>query len=74
MIGLTRISNGEDADGFAFIVESTRSLMPAMEALGIATAADIGIETLQQRLLDEAGAGDPCIFYPRLVGAWARVS
>src|SRR5690606_13501041 len=33
MIGLTRISNGEDADGFAFIVESTRSLMPAMEAL-----------------------------------------
>jgi len=49
--------------------------MPAMEALGIAGAAEIGIETLHERLIDEAQASDdPCIFYPRLVGAWARVS
>ena len=75
MIGLTRISNDQDVDGFEFIVESTRSLMPAMEALGIAGAAEIGIETLHERLIDEAQASDdPCIFYPRLVGAWARVS
>ncbi|WMT86740.1 class I SAM-dependent methyltransferase [Pelagibacterium sp. 26DY04] len=74
MIGLTRISNRDDVDGFAFIVESTRSLLPAIEALGIATAVEIDIDTLHQRLLDEARAGDPCIFYPRLVGAWARVS
>lgn len=74
MIGLTRISNGQDVDGFAFIVESMRSLAPAMEALGIAKPEDLGIDTLHQRLLEEASRGDPCIFYPRLVGAWARVS
>lgn len=75
MIGLTRISNDQDVDGFAFIVESTRSLMPAMDALGIASTEEIGIETLHERLTDEAQSGeDPSIFYPRLVGAWARVS
>lgn len=75
MIGLTRISNDQDVDGFAFIVESTRSLMSAMEALGIASAAEIEIDTLHERLINEAQAGDdPSIFYPRLVGAWARVS
>lgn len=73
MIGLTRIGNDQDVDGFAFIVESTRSLAPAMAALGIATAEDIDIDTLHDRLIAEAQTGeDPCIFYPRLVGAWAR--
>lgn len=75
MIGLTRIGNDQDVDGFEFIVESTRSLTSAMETLGIASAAEIEIETLHERLIHEAQAGtDPCIFYPRLVGAWARVS
>lgn len=75
MIGLTRVSNDQDVDGFEFIVESTKSLMSAMEALGIASAVEIDIETLHDRLIEEAQAGhDPCIFYPRLVGAWARVS
>ncbi|WP_417582826.1 class I SAM-dependent methyltransferase [Pelagibacterium sp.] len=74
MIGLTRISNDQDVDGFEFIVESTRSLMPAMEALGIASPDNIDIGTLHERLIAEAQAGnDPCIYYPRLVGAWARV-
>jgi ubiquinone/menaquinone biosynthesis C-methylase UbiE len=75
MIGLTRISNDQDVGGFEFIVESTKSLMSAMEALGIASAEEIEIGTLHERLIAEARTGsDPCIFYPRLVGAWARVS
>lgn len=73
LFGLTRISDGADAAGFAFIVESVRSLAPAMQALGIATADEIALDTLHQRLLDEAAEGDSCIFYPRLIGAWARI-
>lgn len=73
MIGLTRVTDGEDRAGYQFLVESVRSLMPAMEKLGIAAARDIGIDTLEQRLLAEAASGDHCIFYPRLVGAWAKV-
>jgi 2-polyprenyl-3-methyl-5-hydroxy-6-metoxy-1,4-benzoquinol methylase len=73
MIGLTRITSSKDQIGFDFLVESVRSLMPAMNKLGIATADDIDIDTLRSRLLAEAAAGDHCIFYPRLVGAWATV-
>ncbi len=42
-----------------------------MGKLGIATPEEIGIDTLYERLTAEAGAGEHCIFYPRLVGAWA---
>jgi ubiquinone/menaquinone biosynthesis C-methylase UbiE len=73
MIGLTRMSNGADEPGFEFVVESVRSLIPAMGALGIASEAAIDIDTLHQRLMAEAGEGDHCILYPRLVGGWAFV-
>ena len=71
MIGLTRITGGEDEAGFDFLVESVRSLMPAMDKLGIASASEIDIDTLKESLLAEAASGDHCIYYPRLVGAWA---
>lgn len=73
MIGLTRIYTGEDLSGFDFLVESVRSLLPAMEKLGIVSPKDVDIDTLRERLLREPGAKDHCVFYPRIVGAWATV-
>jgi len=73
MIGLTRITPGDDEAGIDFLVESVRSLLPAIEKLGIAAAGEVGIDSLRDRLLQEASAGDHCAFYPRLVGAWAVV-
>jgi hypothetical protein len=73
LAGFTRVGNREEEAGFDFLTESVRSLMPAMEKLGIATPADIGIDTLSARLAAEARASDPAIFYPRFVVAWARV-
>jgi hypothetical protein len=55
------------------MVESLRSLTPLIVKLGVATPEEIGIDTLGKRLLAEAGDGGHCIFYPRLVGAWATV-
>jgi hypothetical protein len=60
-------------DGFDFLTESVRSLMPALEKLGIASPDEVGIDTLSERLAAEAGAADAAIFYPRFVVAWARV-
>ncbi|MEQ1899465.1 MAG: class I SAM-dependent methyltransferase [Devosia sp.] len=73
LAGFTRVGNGEEEAGFDFLTESVRSLMPAMEKLGIATPAEIDIDTLSARLAAEAKASDPAIFYPRFVVAWARV-
>jgi ubiquinone/menaquinone biosynthesis C-methylase UbiE len=70
--GFTRVGNREEAAGFDFLTESVRSLMPALEKLGIATPADIDIDTLSGRLAAEAQASDPAIFYPRFVVAWAH--
>lgn len=72
MAGFTRIASEEDQDGFAFLTESVRSMLPAMEQLGIATPEEVGIDTLRDRLVTEAAGGSHCIFYPRLVTAWAR--
>lgn len=71
--GFTRVGNREEPTGFDFLAESVRSLMPAMEKLGIATPAEIDIDTLSARLAAEAMISDPAIFYPRFVVAWALV-
>lgn len=73
MVGLTRITSSDDEAGTDFLVESIRSLLPAIIKLGIATEETVGIDTLRQRLLQESALGDHCVFYPRLVGAWATI-
>lgn len=72
LFGLTRVADRTDRAAFDFLAESVRSLLPAMEKVGMATSADIGVDSLSDRLADEAAATDACIFYPRFVGAWAR--
>lgn len=73
MIGLTRIAASNEQAGIDFLVESVRSLLPAMEKLGIAGSDTVAIDTLRERLVQESASGHHCVFYPRLVGAWAVV-
>jgi ubiquinone/menaquinone biosynthesis C-methylase UbiE len=69
--GATRIESGPNSIVYPFAAQTLFSLLPAMERLGIASAAEVGIDTLAERLRAEAIAGDHCIMMPRLVGAWA---
>lgn len=71
--GTCRIVSGPDAVAYPFTAQTIASLIPTMEKLGVATAAEIGIDTLAERLRRDAVAGDHCILLPRLVGAWAKV-
>jgi hypothetical protein len=73
LFGFTRVGNADEMDGFEFLAESVRSLMPALEKLGITTPEEVDIDTLSDRLAAEAAATDPAIFYPRFVVAHARV-
>jgi hypothetical protein len=42
------------------------------EVLGTATAAETGVDTLAERLRNEAVEQQTCIMLPPFVGAWAN--
>jgi ubiquinone/menaquinone biosynthesis C-methylase UbiE len=71
--GSCRIESGPDAAAYLYAAETLQSLLPHIIELGIATAEEIDLETLADRLREQAVAGDLCLFHPRLVGAWSRV-
>ncbi|HET7037139.1 MAG TPA: hypothetical protein VFI42_15750 [Thermomicrobiaceae bacterium] len=52
----------------------TRTLLPIIERAGIATAAEVGIETLAERLRAEAVALDATLVTPAFIGAWTRTA
>jgi hypothetical protein len=54
------------------VVQITRTLLPLMERTGLATAVDVGIETLPDRMRAEAVALDATLVSPSFVGAWTR--
>ena len=49
------------------------TLLPEMERLGVATAADVGLDTLLARIRDEAIALSSVIVGTYQIGAWSRV-
>jgi hypothetical protein len=55
------------------LVELVATLLPEMERLAVATAADVGIETLVERMRTEAIATSSVIFGHYQIGAWSRV-
>ncbi len=65
------ISGGPSAPHEA-LAEVVRSLLPVMERFGIATAAEVEIDSLAQRIRDEVLAEDAVVVAPLLIGAWAR--
>jgi 2-polyprenyl-3-methyl-5-hydroxy-6-metoxy-1,4-benzoquinol methylase len=63
---------GADARGFRWLAELVRSAMPAMERLGIASAREISVDTLADRLVQEAESAPGSVCGLALGGAWAR--
>jgi SAM-dependent methyltransferase len=53
------------------VAELIQSLLPAMEQLGIATAAEVDVPSLASRMQDEVVASKGVVISPALVGAWA---
>jgi|SRR6185436_5852561 SAM-dependent methyltransferase len=68
------VGGGPDFGLHEIVTDVVRSLLPAMEKLGIATAADVDIATLAARLRDDLVAGKGVALSPALIGAWSRVA
>jgi SAM-dependent methyltransferase len=66
------VERGGDALGWSIVGGDIRSLLPLMERTGIATAAEIGPETFEQRLRAQAAERDAVLLNPLVVGASAH--
>jgi len=53
MIGIQPHVGPDDEDGIALAVETVRGAAPMLVSTGVATAKEIGMETLEQRLRHE---------------------
>ncbi len=64
--------SGPDSPILPWLASSLRSLMPALERNGIVTAADVDIDTLEDRLRQEAVALHSQMMFPAQFCGWAR--
>jgi len=70
--GVQAYLSARDPAGPALLTGVVRSLFDAIVKHGIATAEEIGLETLERRLADELRREDAVFLPPTVVGAWAR--
>ena len=70
---LSAVIGGGSSDWLNVIAENVRSLLPEMERLGVATAAEVGVETLADRLRKEVAASGGVIVGRSEIAAWSRV-
>lgn len=67
-----RVEGGPAAGAYAQLTAVTRSLLVPMEQTGVATAAEVDVDTLEARLRAELVASDAVGVSPLFVGAWAH--
>lgn len=59
-----------DPDGHALLAGIVRTLLPIIESTGVATAAEVDVDTLKQRVADELTAARAVFAHPSLSCAW----
>jgi len=63
---------GADWPGYEYLVETFRSLLPALSQITGATAAEMDIDTLAARIRDDVVSRQGIMMLPMMYGAWTR--
>jgi len=71
-IATLRYENGPDSAIYAWIEQLTRTLLPLMQQVGVATADEVQVDTLVERMRQEAVEKGCTLVTPPMVAAWAR--
>jgi SAM-dependent methyltransferase len=66
------IAAGRDHPLYAVVAETVRTLLPTMEQLGIATADEVDVDTLAERISNEVAGAQGTVTWFSLIGATAR--
>ncbi len=74
MILGARVEGGANSPIYDQVTQVTQTLLPLMEQTGVATASEVGIESLAARIREEALARNAVLVSPSLIGAWTRKS
>ena len=69
MVGVQPHFGPADPDGAAILAGIVRTVLPLIERTGVATAAEVGADTLEQRLCEELATA-AAVLYPALISAW----
>ncbi len=72
MLAMARVERGPHSPIYDWIAQVTRSVLPLMQQVGVATAEEVQVDTLAERIRREAVEKDCTLVTPPLVGAWAR--
>jgi 2-polyprenyl-3-methyl-5-hydroxy-6-metoxy-1,4-benzoquinol methylase len=73
MTAATLVACGPATTGYGYAVGVLRSLLPWIERTGIASAAEIDIDTLAVRMREDALIHERVMFLPRVMGAWTAL-
>jgi SAM-dependent methyltransferase len=74
MHGDTFLGGGPDFDGYAYLAGVIRSILPLLERFGIATADEVDVDTLADRLRDAMVADGGVMELAVIVGAASRTT
>jgi hypothetical protein len=64
---------GSNGAGPKLLADTIRAILPAIEQIGLATQAEIDIDTLEDRMRAELAAADSTMSSPLLISAWTRL-
>ena len=67
------VGGGPNWGGYNYVTETLRSMLPLVLKFGIATAEEVDIDTLAERLREETVGGGGVVKLPDLVSAWTRM-
>jgi SAM-dependent methyltransferase len=70
MIGVQPHFAPNDPDGAALLAGIVTTALPLIERAGVATAAQVGADTLRQRIADELASAHAVLAHPTLISAW----
>jgi SAM-dependent methyltransferase len=74
MFAAARVESGGQSPAYAAVARVIESAAPMMERLGVATVADLHLDTIEERLRDAVVQTDAVVFLPMFIGAWSRVT
>ena len=73
MIVRSKVEAAPAPSATVYVAETVRSLLPMMERLGVATAAEVDIDTLAGRLQHALDEHQASMLSPLVVGTWSRI-